>query len=62
MDLRDDELEDVRWFSRADIVAEIDKGMLALSAPISIAYRLIEHWFDAGWSQPLASLLTGQRH
>lgn len=44
--LRDNELEDVRWFSRDDIVAELDNGLLALSAPISIAYRLIEQWFD----------------
>jgi NAD+ diphosphatase len=60
--LRDDELEDVRWFSREDIVAELDNGLLALSAPISIAYRLIEHWFDEDQPGRLAALLSERRN
>lgn len=56
--LRDDELEDVRWFSRDDIVAELDHGLMTPSASISIAYRLIEHWFDADEPGRLYRLLT----
>lgn len=42
--LRDEELEDARWFTRADIKAN---GTL-LPPRQSISFRLIEHWFDAG--------------
>jgi NAD+ diphosphatase len=59
--LRDDELEDVRWFSRKDIVAGIDEGLLTMSAPISIAFRLIEHWFDVDEPGRLARHLADAR-
>ncbi len=42
--LHDQELEDARWFSRADIAA----GQPLLPPSASISYYLIEHWFDAG--------------
>ena len=42
--LRDQELEDARWFTRADIASN---GAL-LPPRQSISFRLIEHWFDAG--------------
>jgi NAD+ diphosphatase len=42
--LRDQELEDARWFSRADLAA----GRLKIPPNISISFRLIEDWFDAG--------------
>jgi len=47
-----DELEDARWFSRADIIA----GAVTLPPPTSISHRLIETWFDAGSDIPLRSL------
>jgi NAD+ diphosphatase len=50
--LRDQELEDARWFTRADIVS----GTPLLPPPLSISYRLIEHWFDAAASRPLREL------
>lgn len=59
--LMDDELEDVRWFSRDDIVEQLSAGALALSARISIAYRLIEHWFDDGKPGALADLIATRR-
>ncbi len=59
--LRDDELEDVRWFSRADIVAGLSDGLLTMSAPISIAFRLIEHWFDGDVPGQLARHLVDAR-
>jgi NAD+ diphosphatase len=49
---RDRELEDAQWFTRADIAA----GRPMISPPTAISYRLIEAWFDAGWSQPLADV------
>jgi len=45
----DEELEDVRWFSREDIAS----GSPALPPPQSVSYRLIEDWYDAGSSVPL---------
>jgi NAD+ diphosphatase len=48
--LGDEELEDARWFSRADIAA----GTQLLPFPQSIAFRLIEEWYNAGSTRPLA--------
>jgi NAD+ diphosphatase len=45
---RDDELEDVRWFARAELEA-IREGRadgLGLPPPIAIARRLIDEWLD----------------
>ncbi|HMK84541.1 MAG TPA: NAD(+) diphosphatase [Steroidobacteraceae bacterium] len=47
--LQDRELEDARWFTRADI----ESGVPLLPPPVSISYRLIEHWFDANAARPL---------
>ena len=40
--LRDGELEDARWFDRDDIAAR----RVLLPPRVSIAYRLVEEWFD----------------
>jgi NAD+ diphosphatase len=50
--LADEELEDARWFTRADI----ESGTPKLPPPVSISFRLIEHWFDAASSRPLKDL------
>ncbi len=50
--LRDQELEDARWFTREDIMS----GTPLLPPRLSISYRLIEHWFDAGSTRPLREL------
>jgi NAD+ diphosphatase len=47
----DEELEDVRWFSREDIAG----GFPGLPLPQSVSFRLIEDWYDAGASLPLRS-------
>lgn len=39
-----EELEDARWFTRAEIAA----GAIKLPPRLSISFRLIEHWYDAG--------------
>jgi NAD+ diphosphatase len=52
----DGELEDVRWLSRDEIVSELRRGTLRLPPEVSISYRLIESWFDAGGSGCLKHL------
>lgn len=43
--LHDDELEDARWFTRADIDAALAAGEIKLSSPISIAWNLFRDWY-----------------
>lgn len=45
---RDNELAAMRWFTREQVIESLQQGTLALPTNISIAYRLIEDWFDAG--------------
>jgi NAD+ diphosphatase len=42
----DEELEDVRWFSRADVVAAVEErdGPLGVPPRFAIARRLLETW------------------
>jgi NAD+ diphosphatase len=49
---RSTELEDVRWFTRAQIAA----GEILLPPATSISHRLIAEWFDADWPEPLAAV------
>ena len=42
--LRDDELEDARWFTVDDIASGMASGALGVPPPLSVSYRLIEHW------------------
>lgn len=51
LDIRqaDDELEDVRWLTRAQIAA----GEVALPTTHSISFRLIEDWYDEAAQIPL---------
>ena len=48
IELRDDELEDARWFTRTEVAA----GVPLLPPNQSISFSLIEHWFDAGSERP----------
>jgi NAD+ diphosphatase len=45
----DNELEDARWFSRAEIAS----GTPMLPPPISISGCLVEAWYDSGATTPL---------
>ena len=45
----DEELEDVRWFTREQIAA----GEAGLPPPQSVSFRLIEDWYDSGSPIPL---------
>jgi NAD+ diphosphatase len=50
--LRDDELEDAQWFSREDLAS----GRPLVPPNVSISFRLIEHWFDAGGGKKLSEI------
>ncbi|MGQ0429774.1 MAG: NAD(+) diphosphatase [Gammaproteobacteria bacterium] len=54
--LGDAELEDARWFSRAELATG---AMLPFAQ--SIAYRLIEEWYDAAAERPLAEAVARTR-
>jgi NAD+ diphosphatase len=47
----DEELEDARWFTREDIAS----GNVGLPPPLSVSFRLIEHWYDQGAEVPLSA-------
>jgi NAD+ diphosphatase len=42
-----DELEDARWFTRAEMKALAEAGTLLLPQGISISRSLVEHWYGA---------------
>ncbi len=50
--LIDQELEDAQWFTRERIM----KGEISLPPPLSIAFRLIEHWFNQEPEADLAAI------
>lgn len=50
--LNDAELAEAHWFSRTELAA----GKVRLPPPTSIAFRLIEAWFDQWDGAPLAAL------
>lgn len=51
--LNDGELADARWFSREELAA----GLVSLPPVMSIAFRLIERWFDE-WEGPRLEALN----
>jgi NAD+ diphosphatase len=55
--LGDDELEDARWFSRKELKEAIEHGAMKLPTKISIAYRLIEDWYDSGGNGSLRNIV-----
>ena len=44
----EDELEDAAWFSREEMRSRLQQGTLRLPMPVSISFRLIEEWYNAG--------------
>jgi len=57
----DEELEEARWFTRADIEAAQNSAEPVLPPPQSISYHLIESWHDDGAGRPLAQIMK-DRH
>jgi NAD+ diphosphatase len=43
----DGEIAEARWFSRDSLIDAVRRGEVLLSPPVSIARRLIEHWYGA---------------
>lgn len=39
------EIEDARWFTRAQLSAEAEEGTLVLPGTVSISRSLVEHWY-----------------
>ena len=52
---RDDELEDAQWFTREDLAS----GRPIVPPNVSISFRLIEHWFNAGGGRKLSEVHQG---
>lgn len=48
LSIGDQELEDVRWFSRLELNAAVESGELLLPPRVAIARRLIDDWLAAG--------------
>lgn len=44
----EEELENARWFSRQGIRDGLERGTFRLPSPVSVSFRLIEDWFNAG--------------
>ena len=53
------ELEDARWFTRSELVRELRAGRIELPRRVSIAYRLVEDWFDAEGDARLRDIVPG---
>ena len=55
--LIDNELEEARWMTRAEITEELQDGRLKLPPGLSISRRLIETWFDSGDAGKLSEIV-----
>ncbi len=58
--LLDQELEEARWVGRDGLAAALGSGELLLPPPLSIAFRLVEDWFDPQGSGRLRALAEAQ--
>ena len=52
------ELAEARWFSVDELVAGLKSHTLGLSSPLSVSYRLIEHWLRQTAGLELAALTS----
>lgn len=57
--LADEELAEARWCSPADIISALRHDEFQLPTKISIAYRLVEEWFDESGHGPLEDIVAG---
>jgi NAD+ diphosphatase len=60
IELRDDELEDARWFTAAQIAAGLADGSFDVPTPLSISYQLIAHWLRQRAGLELAELIAAR--
>lgn len=54
--LADGELEEARWFTAREIAAGLRDGSFRASTPLSISYRLLEHWLHTRAGMELSEL------
>ena len=50
--LQADEIAAARWFTREELVAAVADGSVHLPGRVSIARRLLEHWFGGEIEAP----------
>lgn len=55
--LNDNELEDARWFSRAEIESGLRSGSIKVPPRLSISSRLITQWYDENEPGRLAKII-----
>jgi NAD+ diphosphatase len=60
--LRDDELEDARWFTPEQIANGLRDGSFATPPPLSVSYQLLAHWLRSGFAIELDALIADSRH
>ena len=58
--LRDRELEDARWFTSRQIADGIADGSFLPSTPLSVSYRLLQHWLRERAGMELDALLAAR--
>ena len=58
--MKDDELQDARWFTRDELLDWIPSGKIKMPTKISIAFKLIENWFNDGSEVTLEYLCKNQ--
>jgi NAD+ diphosphatase len=54
------ELEDARWFEVDEVIAQVKSRDLLLSPPVSVSYRLIEHWLRETAGLDLTALIRSR--
>ena len=52
------ELAEARWFGAEELVDGIRSGALGISSPLSVSYRLIEHWLRETAAVELADVVA----
>lgn len=51
-----DEIDEARWFEVDEFVRDLESGALGLPPPLSVSYRLVEHWLKQASGLDLAAL------
>ena len=54
----DGELEDAKWMTRKDIIDALKSKSLKNPTSFSIAYRLLENWFNRDSNEKLSDIIS----
>jgi len=57
----EDELEEARWLSAAQLKAQLHAGEIRISPPLSIAFQLISGWYQEQCGESLEQLIQSLR-